>query len=425
MKVDVQEIEACKRRLHVEAPTEVVQRAWDEAYGRVQKKAKLPGFRKGHVPRSLVRLHFADEVRREVVHHLIPEVYREALAEAKLLPVEEPQVEQVALEEGEPLRFTAVVEVKPLITLGEYRGLPIQHQPTSVTEADIEQALEHLREQHAEFSSVDRPAATGDLVTVDYTLTVEGEEPTKEQGYTFQTGSSAVLPEIDEACVGLAIGAEREVPFRFPESHQREELRGKSGLVQVRVVEVKAKSLPSLDDEFAKTVGEHETLDALKTALRNELAHQREHENRRSLEEKIVDGLIERHPFEVPEAMVLRQVAHLIGHVQNRMKQQGVDPAKIPWDYARLTEELRPSATKHVRRALLLEAIAIQEGLIPTDAALDTEVEKIALASQRSPQALRRVLEKSGDLEELRRSLKDSKTMDFLIQHAAITSDVH
>jgi trigger factor len=293
-----------------------------------------------------------------------------------------------------------------------------------VTETDVEQALENLREQHAEFSSVDRPAAEGDLVTVDYTLTVEGEQPTREQGYTFQIGSGSVLHEIDEACVGLAIGAEREVPFRFPENLQREELRGKSGVVRVRVVEVKAKSLPTLDDEFAKTAGEFETLDALKTTLRSELERQREHENRRALEEKIVDALIERHPFEVPEAMVLRQVAHLIGQVQNRMKQQGVDPTKIPWDYARLTEELRPTATKHVRRALLLEAIALQEGLAPTDAELDAQVEKIAQASQRSPQALRRLLEKSGDLEELHRSLRDSRTMDFLIQHAT-TSDVH
>ena len=425
MKVDVEEIEACKRRLSVEAPTEVVQHAWEEAYGRVQRKAKLPGFRKGHVPRSLMKLHFADEVRREVVHHLIPELYREALTEAKLLPVDEPQVEEMALEEGAPLRFTAVVEVKPSINLGDYRGLNIEHQPLPITDEDVQKALGHLQEQHAEFHAVERPAAEGDLVTVDYTMTLEGEAPKSETGYTFQIGGGSVLPEINEACVGLGAGAEREVPFRFPDSHQREALRGKGGSVRVRVVEVKEKVLPPLDDEFAKTQGEFEALDALSAAVRAEIERQREHENRRGLEEKIVDALIERHQFEVPEAMVLRQVAHLINHVQNQMKQQGVDPAKLPWDYGKLTGELRPGATKHVRRTLLLEAIAEREGLAPSEAELDAQVEKLSRAGQRSPQAVRALLEKGGDLEELRRSLKDAKTMDFLIQHSAIKSDVH
>jgi trigger factor len=422
MKVDVEEIEACKRRLHVEAPTEVVQQAWEEAYGRVQRKAKLPGFRKGHVPRSLVKLHFADEVRREVIHHLVPEMYREAMTETKLSPVDEPQVEDVALEEGSPLRFTAVVEIKPKVKLTEYRGLTIQHQSAPVSDEDVEKALAALQEQHAMFYSVERPAAEGDLVTVDYTMTVEAQEPKSEQGYTFQVGGGSVLPEIDQASVGLESGASRDVPFRFPETFSREELRGKTGTAHVRVVEVKAKSLPPLDDDFAKTHGEFETLDALKTAIRAELERQREMEHRRALEEKIVNALIERHDFQVPEAMVLRQVAHLINHVQSRMKQQGVDPAKIPWDYSRLTEELRPSATKHVRRSLLLEALAEQEGLAPTDAEVDEEVEKIANASQRSPQAVRRLLEKNGDLEEIRRTLRDVKSMEFLIQHASIQS---
>src|SRR5213082_554074 len=146
MKVEVEQIEGCKRRLAVEAPEEVVQQEWERAYGRVQKQARLPGFRKGHVPRSLVKVHFSDDVRREVAEHLIPDVYRQALSEAKLDPVNEPDLQEVRLEEGAPLSFVAVVEVKPAITLAEYKGVEVQHAPKPIAEEDIDAALERMRE---------------------------------------------------------------------------------------------------------------------------------------------------------------------------------------------------------------------------------------------------------------------------------------
>ena len=422
MKVAVEELEACKRRLQVEAPEDLVQKAWEEAYGRVSRQARLPGFRKGHVPRNLVKLHFADEVRREVAQRLIPQVYREALAEARLHPVEDPDFHDVTLEEGAPLKFTAVVEIKPAISLGTYTGLSVQHSPSAVGDEDVEKTLEHLREQHAEFRSVERAADLGDLVIVDYTLTPEGMEPRTEQGYAFLVGSQAVLPEIDEAVIGLAPGGERETRVRFSDDHRREDLRGRTGVARVRVVEVKEKALPPLDDEFAKGLGQYATLDELKADVRKELQAQRERDNRRALEDKVVDALLAQHDFGVPEAMVLRQVAHLIEHARERMRRQGVDPDQIKWDYDKLAEELRPGALRAVRRALLLEAVALKEGLTPSDADVEAEVEKIARASQRPAPAVRRLMEKSGDLEALRVSLRDARTLDFLIQHARIES---
>src|SRR5256714_11196233 len=170
MKVEVTDVEACKRRLAVEAPVEVVTKEWEQAYGRIQKQARLAGFRKGHVPRSLVKVHFADEVRREVAEQLIPEVYKQALSEARLDPVNEPDIQDLRLEEGAPLSFVAVVEVKPDIALTEYTGVSIEHAPTPITGERVDETLERMREQHAEFNLVDRPAAPGDLAIVDYTL---------------------------------------------------------------------------------------------------------------------------------------------------------------------------------------------------------------------------------------------------------------
>jgi trigger factor len=422
MKVAVEEVSACKRKLQVEEGPEVVRAAWQKAFSRVQKEARLPGFRKGKVPSSMIKLHFADEVRQEVARRLIPEIYRQALAETQIKPVEEPDLQQVSLEEDAPLKFEALVEIKPAITLGQYTGLSVTHTPKPFEDREVDETLEHLREQHAEFRTVERAADPGDLVLMDYTLTPEGMEPRSEKGYGFVIGSGGVMPEIEEAVIGLSAGGERTVNVRFPDAHQTESLRGKSGVAQVKVNEVKEKILPPLDDELAKTVGQVDTLDALKAEVRKGLQTRRESENRRALEEAVSDAVLANHPIEVPEALVLRQVGHLIEHTKERMRRQGMDPEKLPWDYGKLLQELRPGAEKVVRRALILEAIAEKEGLNPSEADIEAEIEKIAVANNRPAPAVKRMMDQSGDLAGLRHSLGEARTMDFLISKASVAA---
>ena len=420
MKVAVESIEGCKRRLAVEAPVDVVQQEWERAYGRVQKQARLPGFRKGHVPRSLVKVHFSDDVRREVAEHLIPDVYRKALTEAKLDPVNEPDLQEVKLEEGAPLSFVAVVEVKPAIALSDYKGVAVQHAPVPVTADDLTAALEQMREQQAQFHVVERPAATGDLVVVDYTIAIDGHPPSSQTGYEFLAGARNVLPEIDDAVVGVRAGEERQVTLRFADDHRREDLRGRGGQATVKVVEVKEKALPALDDDFAKSIGEFETLEALRAELLKQLEARRQHDETRALQEKVVDAVVAQHEFTVPDALVMRQVAHRIEHARESVRQQGIDPERMPWDYKKLIAELRPNAEKAVRRALLLEAIADKEAIAPTDADVDAEVEKLAQASQRPAPAVRRMMEKSGDLDGLRQGLRDRMTLELLVANANV-----
>ena len=421
MKVEVEAVEGCKRRVAVEAPADVVQQAWERAYGRVQKQARLPGFRKGHVPRSLVKVHFADDVRREVAEHLIPDVYRRALDEARLEPVNEPDLQDVKLEEGAPLSFVAVVEVKPAIALAEYKGVEVAHAPKAVTADEVAATLEHMREQQAQFNVVERAAAPGDLLVVDYTLALEGQEPSSQTGYQFIVGDGTVLPEIDQAVVGLRAGDEREVPFRFADDYRREELRGKGGRATVKLVEVKAKALPALDDEFAKSLGAFDTLDALRAEVLKQLEARRVHDEQRALQEKVVDAVLGKHEFAVPDALVMRQVAHQIEHTREGLRRQGIDPERVPWDYGKMIAELKPAAERSVRRALLLEAIAAREGLAPGEPDVEAELEKIAEASQRPVPAIRRMMEKSGDLEALQHGLRDRLTLDMLVSHAKIT----
>jgi len=277
-----------------------------------------------------------------------------------------------------------------------------------------------MREQQAEFRSVDRAAAPGDLVVVDYTLTVEGQEPTSQTGYAFVIGDGSVMREIDETAAGMRAGEAREVGVRFPDDYRREELRGKPGTAALKVVEVKEKVLPDLDDELAKSMGQFEDLAALRAEVQRQLESRQAAEDRQALEDKIVDALLGRHEFGVPDSLVMRQIAHQVEHARERMRRQGVDPDRLPWDYPKLIGELRPGAERSVRRALLLEAVAERESLAPTDADVDAEVEKIAQAGQRPVPAVRRMMEKSGDLEALRRGLRERLTLQFLIDRAQI-----
>lgn len=422
MKVAVEELGACKRRLQVEESPDVVRQAWERAFSRVQREAKLPGFRKGKVPRTMVKLHFADDVRQEVARSLIPEVYRQALSESRLEPVDEPDLQEVRLEEDAPLTFAAVVEVKPAIALGAYNGVEVQHAPKPVTDEEVEEALGHFREQHAEYRAVERAADLNDLVIIDYTLAPEGMEPRTETGYGFPVGSGHVMPEIEEAVIGLTPGGTRQVRVRFPDDHRNEALRGRSGEATVTLKEVKEKVLPALDDEFAKALGPFDSLEALRAEVRRQLEARRERENRRALEEAVVSAILARHDFQVPDALVMRQVAHQVGHARERLRQQGIDPDRVPWDYEKMLGELRPGAERAVRRALLLEAIADAEGITVTDADVDAEVEKIAQASGRPTAAVRRMMEQSGDLEGLRLGLREARTLDLLIERARITA---
>jgi trigger factor len=297
----------------------------------------------------------------------------------------------------------------------------VTHAAKPFAETEVDEALGQLQEQHAMYRAVERPADVGDLVVVDYSLTPDGMESRQETGYSFAIGSGAVMPEIDEAAIGLAPGGRRTVRVRFPDDHRNEALRGKSGEAVVTVTEVKEKVLPPLDDDFAKGMGEFETLDALRAELRQGLTRRREQENRRELENAVMAAALAEHPFEVPEALVLRQVGYQIEHMREHMRRQGVDPDRVPWDYQKMLEELKPGAQHAVRRALLIEAIAEKEGLIPSGADVEAEIERLAQSSQRPAPAVRAMLERSGDLDRLRISLMEKRTLDFLIERATIT----
>jgi trigger factor len=260
----------------------------------------------------------------------------------------------------------------------------------------------------------------GDFVLVDYELRPEGAEPRSEQGYAFEVGGGRVLPEMDEAVIGLEAGAERRIQVRFPDQHPREELRGRPGELTLRVVEVKEKEVPPVDDDLARGLGTHDTLAELREAVRARLTADRERQDRRALEEAVAGALLARHEFVVPDSLVGREISHRIGHARESLRRQGVDPEGVPWDYEKLGAELRPDAERAVRRALLLEAVAAREELTVDDADVEAEIARLARDSGRAPQAVRSLLERGGELDGLRLALREAKTLALLIEHAHI-----
>jgi len=236
-------------------------------------------------------------------------------------------------------------------------------------------------------------------------------------------GGGRVLPEMDEAVVGLAAGDERRLTIRFPAEHPREDLRGKAGQLSLRVVEVKEKELPALDDEFARGLGSHQTLAELREAVRAELGAQRERQNRRALEDAVVDAVLARHDFAVPESLIQRDIAHRIARMQAGISRQGLDPSRLDWDYGKLAADLRPAAVRAVRWALLQEAVAEKEELTVTEAEVEAEIARLAQESGRAPQAVKSLLQRGGDLEHLRLSLREAKALNLLIDNARIHSE--
>lgn len=422
MRIQVQELDPCRRQLVVEAPPEEVQAAWDAAYGQVQRAARLPGFRPGRVPRALVRRHFAAEVRRTVAERFVPEACRRALAEAQLHPVDEPEVRELVLEEGQPARLTAVVEVRPSIALGAYRGVRARYRPVRVTAEDLEAALRALAERHASLNTVARPARVGDHVVVDYVLEPEGEPARREEGFAFEVGAGRVLAELEEGVMGLAPGEERQVAVRFPADHPREALRGRPGRLWFRLLEVKEREVPAVDEELARAVGAP-SLEALRETVRAQLEAEAERRNRRARGEAVVDALLAAHAFAVPERLVEREVGRALGMVGAELARRGIDPERVPWDRAGVTADLRPAAEREVRRTLLLEAIAEREEITVSEAEVDAEIERLAREAGRAPQAMRSWLQRQGELEGLRQGLRMAKTLAFLVEHAHIETE--
>lgn len=424
MKVTVEELSPSKRVLCVELPPERVAERVEATFREWGQKLQLPGFRRGRVPREIIRRRFESEVHEEVLRDLIPDSYREALAQAAIEPVSQPAVEDVHFHAGEPLTYRAVVEIKPSVTATDYRGIPLEREKVEVTDQELDRALEYLREDAAEYVPMEGwPALRDDLVVLDHEGILQGK-PFKGgtgKNLTVALGHEGYLPGFTEQLAGMQKGESKRFSLQMPADYPRKELAGRSVEFRVTVKEVKKRRVPELNGDFAKTVGDVETLGALREKLRQQLLQRKTREQDAALKRRLLEKLVQQHAIDVPETMVDRETAAVLQELAMTLRATGGRVEGLPDDPEALKATARETAMRRVKESLLLEAVARQEQLTVTDEEIAAEVNNLAGAYRQEPAAVRRALEDPARRAGLTGRLAERKALDFLFQHATVT----
>lgn len=403
----IEEAGPCRRKLRIEVPQPAVEAETARVVQEYGRRAKIPGFRKGRVPTAMVRRYFGSEIDRDVLERLIPRYFRQAAAEKSLDPLGSPSVEEVDLREGSPLTFTALVEVRPEIELRNYRDFAQPPRDAEPTRQEIDDAIADLRRRHAEWQKVDRAAAVGDRVKAEVREERDGAEP---QTAAFEIGHPGVWEEVSTAATGLAAGQSASFVRREGEGEEVRETR-----YQLRVEEVLEPRLPELDDEFARHFGEFADFAAFEADVVRRLGQAKQDEARRAAEQAMLDQLVERHPFPLPEGVVHAEIEDLLREYAENLARRGVDLEKAEIDWQGMGEQARPSAERRVRARLLLDAIADVEQIAVGPEETEQALAVLARLQGVATQALRQRLDESGELPGLRARMRREKTVRFLL----------
>ena len=412
-----------RREIQVEIPAEEVSRETETLIQKYQKLARLPGFRRGHVPASVIRQRFAEEIKSDVVDALIPKYFRSETDKLGLIPVSQPRVTDLHVHEGEPLRFKAAFEVMPEIKVEGYKELRADKADISVSDQEVEESLGGLREQHATFSSIEgRPAADGDFAQVSLDgQPKDGEgKPVHMDEVLVEIGGKNTMPEFTEHLRGASAGEERTFDVTYPADSSDQRLAGKSFSYTVKVNGLKQKTLPELNDQFAKELGEFANLDEVRKRIREGMEEERKRTAEHAAKDKLVEQLIQRNEFEVPEALIDRQIDVRLERGLRALAAQGMKAEDIKkMDFGRLRAGQREQAVQEVKASLLLDKIAEAEQIEVSDAEIDREIEALARQSKQTPESIRARLTRDGAVDRIRNRIRSEKTLDYLYHQSA------
>ena len=412
----------CRRELELEIPAEDVSKATERVAKEISRVAKVPGFRPGKAPLSLIKRRFADDIKGEVLQSLVPERVEKAVVEEKLSPVSQPQVEKLEFNEGQPLKFRAVFEVLPEFELGKYKGLDIEMPPMDVTNDDVDKALEETRERAAAFAPVEgRAVENGDFAQLKLVGTPEGGgEAIQADSVLCHVGAEETMEPFNENLRGASVGDHKEFDVDYPADYPDQKLAGKKFHYAADVTGIKIKKLPELNDDFAKDVSDATTLGELKKKIRESLEHQRDHRQKDLQREKVIIELVKMHDFPVPESLVEHQKDVRLERVVRSLAQQGVDPRAVNLDWVTLRQRQEERAKEDVKAELVIDKIASTEQIDVTDEEVQHELEHMAGHSGESAEAIRARLTKQGALDRMKAKLRSDKTLDWLAQNANV-----
>jgi len=412
-----------RREIQVEIPIEEVTRETDSLIQKYQKLARIPGFRRGHVPASVIRQRFSEDLKSDVVEALVPRYFRKEADKQGLIPVSQPQVTDLHLKENEPLRFKASFEVMPEIKVAGYKELRAEKPEIVVADEEVEQSLTGLREQHATYTSVEgRALADGDYaqVSLDGQPTDGDGKPVHMDEIMVEIAGKDTMPEFTENLRGASAGDERVFDVVYAQDAAEQRLAGKTFTYTVKVQAIKQKSLPELDDQFATQLGEFKSLDEVRQRLREGMEAERKHAAEHQAKDKLVAELVKRSEFEVPEALVDRQIDVRLERGLRALAAQGMKAEDIKkMDLNRLRVGQREQALQEVKASLVLDKIAEEEKIEVSDEEIDKEIDALATQSKQTPEAIRARLTRDGALDRIRNRIRSEKTLDFLYRQSA------
>jgi trigger factor len=415
--------DSVKREIQVEVPAEEVTRETETLIQKYQKVARLPGFRAGHVPPSIIRQRFGEEIKSDVVESLVPRYFRKEAEKQGLIPVSQPRVTDLHIHDGEPLRFKASFEILPEIKVSGYRELRAERPEIAVTDQEVEEALGNVREQRATFSPVEgRPLADGDFAQASLDgVPKDGEgQSVHMDEILIEIAGKNTMPEFTEHLRGTSASDERSFDVVYPQDSADKRLAGKTFTYSVKIQSIKQKSLPELNDAFAKELGEFASLDEVKTRIREGLESERKHAAEHSAKDKLVEELVKRNEFEVPESLVERQIDLRLERGLRALAAQGMKAEDIKkMDLVRLRAGQRDQALQEVKSSLLLEKVADEEKIEVSDEELNQEIEALATQSKQTPEAIRARLTRDGALDRIRTRIRSEKTLNFLYHQSA------
>jgi trigger factor len=416
----------CRRELELEIPADEVSQAMERVAKEFAKVARVPGFRPGKAPITLIRRRFADDIKGEVLQSLVPERVEKAVSEQKLTPVSQPKVEQLDFNDGQPLKFRAVFEVLPEFELGNYKDLQLAMPVMDVVDEDVTKTLEDMRERAAAFAPAEgRAVQDGDYVQLKLTGTPEGEgEPLQADSVLCHIGAEETMAPFNENLRGVNIGDHKDFDVPYPADYPDAKLAGKTYHYSVDVLGIKTKKLPELNDDFAKDVSEATTLDELNKKIREGLEHQRDHKQKDLLREKVLSEIVKLHDFPVPQSLVEHQMDVRLERVVRSLAQQGVDPRAVNIDWVSLRKRNEDRAKDDVKAELIVDRIATTENIDVTEEEVEHELQHLAGHSNESAEAIRARLTKQGTLDRIKAKLRSDKTLDWLAQNARVSTAI-
>jgi trigger factor len=430
VKTEFIDVSETQKNLVVEIPSTIVDAEIDKVARDYSKAARIPGFRPGKVPPKVVRQRFRDQILHDVAHGLIPRAVDEALRERGVEPVNTPDIRDVVVEEGQPLKFTATFETVPPIDPGDYGSLTLRHKDAPVDEATVDAALSRLRERAARYEPVEgRGIQNGDSVVLDLKRSAAAKEgeaheqdahTDRHENVTVDIGAPANPPGFDGALTGLHAGEHKTFDVAYPGDYAITELAGTTVTYHVDVKAIRQRNVPPLDDELAKDLGAFESLDALRTHVRHDLEHEAKHEAEREMRSDLLRQLASRVTFDVPASLVDREIDRRVEEFVRRLVEQQIDPTRANINWEEFRERQREAAVEAVRSALVLDEIARRDSVVASEEEMQAEIDRYAERVGRTADAVRARLEQEGGLARLYTGLRREKTMEFLLSKATV-----